>query len=213
MPPGPGVEGKKKPSWPCNWSVSAPASPWNQMFQAAGDNKPGFKFDDIDIISSRKSLRNLLLFCSANNSPSFRLNLQLAHNTLLIESYNPRPFADIGFGRVFEDTCKSYPAEWEEGLSASVRGSAFSRGCRGCWETCPPGKHTGMYVGEKAVLGFNSVIHNNINPDSMEGVHVALFIQYAPKRTPVFRLPSPQPSAPADWNPNLGILRSQFPAC
>lgn len=64
----------------------APEYPFQVMFQATEIMNPALKFDDIDIITNRNSLRHLLDFCQGRKTDSFRVNLFLVGtNTLLIE--------------------------------------------------------------------------------------------------------------------------------
>ncbi|CAG9998602.1 unnamed protein product [Clonostachys byssicola] len=96
--------------WPCY--------SFEPMFKAVGEMNPQMKFNDIDIICNRHSLRNLLLFCGGTKYlRSFRINLRLIQNTLLFETHDTRPFLEAGFGRAFENAARTCPAEWKEGVS------------------------------------------------------------------------------------------------
>ncbi|CAH0043737.1 unnamed protein product, partial [Clonostachys solani] len=94
-----------------------PRYSFEPMFQAVEEMNAQLKFNDVDIICNRNCLRSLLRFCCMDSSQSFQVNLQLVYNTLLIESYNPHPFVDKGFGRVFENVCRSYPTRRVESSS------------------------------------------------------------------------------------------------
>lgn len=80
------------------------------MFQAAKVMNPDFKFDNIDIITNRNSLRYFLEFCQGRKIDSFRVNLFLVADTLIIERCVKSPFQWIneaqgigeGLGHAFE---------------------------------------------------------------------------------------------------------------
>ncbi|CAH0051725.1 unnamed protein product, partial [Clonostachys solani] len=101
--------------------VYMPRHSFEPLFIAVEVMNPGLRFNDVDIICNRNSLRNLLLFCSQKFLESFRVNLLVVNNTLFIErcerdaSTMIRASYDHGFGRVFESACTTYP----EGLEAS----------------------------------------------------------------------------------------------
>ena len=71
---------------------------------------PEVGFDDIDIVINRNTLRKLLDWCDGRSVPSFRLNLFLVNNTLIVErcDKNVRAMAGLragqnaGYGRNFE---------------------------------------------------------------------------------------------------------------
>ena len=77
--------------------------------------KPSFRFDDVDIIVNRHTLRKLLTFCHGSNQESFRISLHIVHNTLIIERCAQSASQMIygsalsGYGRNFERTFTQLP--------------------------------------------------------------------------------------------------------
>lgn len=47
--------------------------------------KPSFRFDEIDVLTNRNSLRKFFDFCKGRTQDSFRVNLHLVNETLIIE--------------------------------------------------------------------------------------------------------------------------------
>ncbi|KAH7159788.1 geranylgeranyl pyrophosphate synthetase [Dactylonectria estremocensis] len=66
-------------------SALVPKYPFKSLFDATAFMQPDFRFDDVDVIINRNSLRKLLDFCGNRSSKSFRLSLLLVHNTLVVE--------------------------------------------------------------------------------------------------------------------------------
>ena len=85
-----------------------PKYPFEVVFQAMEVMSPGTKFDDIDVLINRNSLRKLLDLCHGRNRESFRINLFVISNTLVVErcEKNLRPFlsahGQTGYGHNFE---------------------------------------------------------------------------------------------------------------
>lgn len=92
-----------------------PQYPFGPLFQATAVTNPEFRFDDVDVVVNRNSLRKLLNLCAGRSQDSFRINLLLVHNSLFIErcERNPRELVrgsqDSGWGRNFERAFTKYP--------------------------------------------------------------------------------------------------------
>lgn len=86
---------------------------------------PDFRFNDIDIVTTRNSLRKLLDFCSGRALNSFRVNLFKVRDTLFIEQYDAINMSSsyTGWGHSFEKTFTRYPP----GLTASTSHDRFLR--------------------------------------------------------------------------------------
>ena len=85
---------------------------------------PDFRFNEIDIVTTRNSLRKFLEFCTGRRQDSFRVNLSIVNNTLFIEQYNVINMAQgRGWGHNFEKTFTRYPA----GLEGSTTHDRFLR--------------------------------------------------------------------------------------
>ncbi|CAG9984811.1 unnamed protein product [Clonostachys byssicola] len=101
--------------------LRVPRHSFEPLFRAVEVMNPRLRFNDVDIICNRNSLRNLILFSSQRYLQNFRVNLLVVNNTLFIErcerdaSIIIRGSYDRGFGRAFEKACTTYP----EGLDAS----------------------------------------------------------------------------------------------
>lgn len=84
-----------------------PSCPFEPMFQSMSVLNPGFRFDDIDLIVNRNSLRHLLRFTGGSVKQNFRLDLAMVHNTLVItpvwESVFEKAPGKTNHGRDFED--------------------------------------------------------------------------------------------------------------
>lgn len=62
-----------------------PDYPFEVVFQAAELMNPTVRFDEIDVLTNRNSLRKFFDFCKGRAQDSFRVNLHLVHDTLIIE--------------------------------------------------------------------------------------------------------------------------------
>ncbi|CAG9936201.1 unnamed protein product [Clonostachys rosea f. rosea IK726] len=106
---------------PSTDQLHVPRHSFEPLFRAVEVMNSGLRFNDVDIICNRNSLRNLILFSSQRSLQNFRVNLLVVNNTLFIErcerdaSIIIRGSYDHGFGRAFEKACITYP----EGLGAS----------------------------------------------------------------------------------------------
>lgn len=61
-----------------------PSYPFEPMFQSMSALNPGFRFDGVDLITNRSSLKRLLHFAAGMVKEDFRLDLAMVHNTLVI---------------------------------------------------------------------------------------------------------------------------------
>lgn len=77
------------------------------MFQSMSVLNPGFRFDHVDLIINRNSLRVLLNFVRGAVKQNFRLDLAMVHNTLMVtriwETVSERLRDKGNHGRDFED--------------------------------------------------------------------------------------------------------------
>nr|POE56434.1 hypothetical protein CFP56_33406 [Quercus suber] len=62
-----------------------PEYPFEAMFRAVDTMRPEYRFDQIDVIVNRNSLRKLLDHCHGRKQGGFRINLHVIGNTLIIE--------------------------------------------------------------------------------------------------------------------------------
>lgn len=104
-------------------AARSPEYPFEPLFRAAAFMNPSFRFDHVDVLVNRNSLRKLLDLSAGRRQESFRLNLYLVHRTLVIErceknarrlihgSLNP------GWGRMFEKRFAKYPPGLEDSAS------------------------------------------------------------------------------------------------
>ena len=96
-----------------------PKYPFEVAFQAVEIIRPNFRFDDVDAVVNRNSLRKLLDFCHGRSQDSFRINLHIVHNTLIIEKCEKnakemvRGSVESGFGHNFERTFTQLPSGWK----------------------------------------------------------------------------------------------------
>ncbi|KAK6330100.1 hypothetical protein TWF718_003528 [Orbilia javanica] len=81
-------------------------SPLEPIFHATASMNPNFRFDDVDVVVNRNTLQKLLTFCKKTSQESFRINLLMINNTLLIERRSITPVGTIkrngGYGKSFE---------------------------------------------------------------------------------------------------------------
>lgn len=81
---------------------------------------PDFRFDDVDIVVNRNSLRKLLDLCGGRVAESFRVNLLLIHSSLFIERCEKsarqlvKGSQNSGWGRNFERTFTDIPLGVED---------------------------------------------------------------------------------------------------
>lgn len=76
------------------------------MFQSMCVLNPGFRFDDVDLIINRNSLHNLLRFVGGVVKQTFRLDLAMMRNTLIVtptwNKVSERVLDEANHGRDFE---------------------------------------------------------------------------------------------------------------
>lgn len=84
---------------------------------------PDVCFDEIDVLADRNSLTNFFQFCMGRAKRSFRVNLQLINDTLVIERCSESTtellfgFRDSGYGRNFEPAMTQLPPDLEGSTS------------------------------------------------------------------------------------------------
>ncbi|KAK2597170.1 hypothetical protein N8I77_013033 [Diaporthe amygdali] len=99
-----------------------PDYPFEVVFQAAEMMNPTVRFDDIDVLTNRNSLRKFFEFCKGRAQDSFRVNLYLVNNTLIIERCvrSTTEFlygsGGSGFGHNFEKAATRLPPGLENSL-------------------------------------------------------------------------------------------------
>lgn len=92
-----------------------PDYPFEVVFQAAELMNPTVRFDEIDVLTNRNSLRKFFDFCKGRVQDSFRVNLHLVHDTLIIERCvkSTTEFlygsGNSGFGHNFEKAVTRLP--------------------------------------------------------------------------------------------------------
>jgi len=96
-------------------SARVPRYPFEPLFSATATMNPSFRFDTVDVVTNRNSLRKLLDFCTGRIGQDFRVNLLLVKNTLFIERCEKslRELAigsqNSGWGHSFEESFTEYP--------------------------------------------------------------------------------------------------------
>ncbi|KAH7275000.1 hypothetical protein B0J15DRAFT_473953 [Fusarium solani] len=96
-------------------SFRVPKYPFEVVFQAMNVMNPTSKFSDVDVLTNRNSLRHLLDFCRGKCWDSFRIDLYLVQNTLVIERRERstkemiRGSRNSGFGHSFEEAVTEPP--------------------------------------------------------------------------------------------------------
>ncbi|KAG6368198.1 hypothetical protein INS49_002399 [Diaporthe citri] len=96
-------------------AMKLPDYPFEVVFQAAELMNPTVRFDEIDVLTNRNSLLKFFDFCEGRVQKSFRVNLHLVNDTLIIErcvrstaEYFPGSGAS-GFGHNFEKVATRLP--------------------------------------------------------------------------------------------------------
>ncbi|GKT40564.1 uncharacterized protein ColSpa_00745 [Colletotrichum spaethianum] len=114
-----------------------PEYPFEPMFRAAASMNKDISFGDTDIITNRNSLRKLLDFSAGRARNSFRLNLHLVRDTLIIErcEKDAREILggsrNSGWGRNFEKASVKFPIGLEDSLGHH-RTLRYSLGALNC---------------------------------------------------------------------------------
>ncbi|KAF6837178.1 hypothetical protein CPLU01_03290 [Colletotrichum plurivorum] len=97
-----------------------PEFPFEPLFRATASMNPSFRFEDVDVLVNRNSLRKLLDFSARRHQDSFRINLHLVGRTLVVERCERsareliRGSQNTGFGRRFEAAFTKHPAGLED---------------------------------------------------------------------------------------------------
>ncbi|EPS37266.1 hypothetical protein H072_9062 [Dactylellina haptotyla CBS 200.50] len=92
-----------------------PQYPFEPVFRATLSMNPLARFDDVDLVVNRNSLRKLFDFCKGVSQETFRVDLHLVRNTLFIERRERsaremiRGSGGSGYGRNFEKLCTKFP--------------------------------------------------------------------------------------------------------
>lgn len=100
-----------------------PEYPFEVVFQAVGVMSPSLRFDTVDVLVNRNSMRKLLDFCRGRNQDSFRINLHIVRNTLIIERCEKnakqmiRGSGGPGYGHNFERIFTQLPSGLEDSSS------------------------------------------------------------------------------------------------
>lgn len=122
--------------------IKMPLYPFEVVFQAAEMMNPTVRFDEIDVLTNRNSLLKFFDFCEGHVKKSFRVNLHLVNDTLIIERY-VRSTAEYfpgsstsGFGHNFEKAATRLPRGLENS-SGHLRALRYDFGdlkCAVCFE-------------------------------------------------------------------------------
>ncbi|KAI3390416.1 hypothetical protein diail_9728 [Diaporthe ilicicola] len=101
-------------------AAKVPNHPFEVVFQAAEMMNPTVRFDEVDVLTNRNSLRKFFDFCKGRAQDSFRVNLHLVNDTLIIERCvrSTTEFlqgsAGSGFGHNFEKAVTRFPPGLED---------------------------------------------------------------------------------------------------
>ncbi|KAK3332868.1 geranylgeranyl pyrophosphate synthetase [Cercophora scortea] len=108
-----------KPIW------TTPKDQFYQVFQATALMRPEFRFNDVDVVTTRNTLRKFLDFCHGRTQDAFRVHVSLVRDTLFIEQYHVRPMTrqSTGWGHNFEKAFTEFPP----GLQGSTSHDRFLR--------------------------------------------------------------------------------------
>ncbi|KAK6193294.1 hypothetical protein LQW54_012595 [Pestalotiopsis sp. IQ-011] len=103
-------------------AARVPRYPFEVVFNALQVMNPEVTFDEIDVLVNRNSLRRLLEFCQGRRPDSFRLNLFVINNTLVIERCTKSAkqmihgSANSGYGKSFEHAVTRVPLELQDSM-------------------------------------------------------------------------------------------------
>lgn len=93
-----------------------PKYAFEPVFRASALLNPGFRFDNVDIVANRNSLRKLFDFCGGRVNSNFKVNLSIVKDTLFIERCEMsareliRGSNRSGWGHNFEKAFTSFPS-------------------------------------------------------------------------------------------------------
>ncbi|KAK5077217.1 hypothetical protein LTR64_005302 [Lithohypha guttulata] len=99
-------------------------SPWSTfepMFRALSVMQPSCAFDQVDVIVNRNSLRKLLTFVHGSVPDTFRVDLTLVHDTLVITRHERKTRE-----RVWDSVTAGYGHEYERHCTTPAPGMADS---------------------------------------------------------------------------------------
>lgn len=95
-----------------------PTYPFEVVFQSTELMNPSLRFDSIDVLVNRNSLRKFFNLCMGRTQDSFRVNLYLVNSTLVIERCVKSPTKEFlngssgsGYGHGFERATTQMPPE------------------------------------------------------------------------------------------------------
>lgn len=115
----------------------APTYPFEPLFEAVSLMNPSVRFNDVDLVANRNSLRKLLNFAMGRAHESFRMDLHVVKNTLFITRREKSACEFIyghqtsGFGHSFERAFTKSPPELEDS-SSHHRAIRYSLGGLNC---------------------------------------------------------------------------------
>ena len=96
-------------------SSKVPKYPFEVVFSAVEIMRPEYRFDAIDVLVNRNSLRKLFDFCHGQNQGSFRIDLYTVQDTLIMERCEKstvellRGSDRSGYGHNLEHSCTKLP--------------------------------------------------------------------------------------------------------
>ncbi|OCL05604.1 geranylgeranyl pyrophosphate synthetase [Glonium stellatum] len=114
-----------------------PTYPFEPLFEAASLMNPGVRFNDVDLVANRNSLRKLLNFAMGRARESFRMDLHVVKNTLFITRREKSACEFIyghqtsGFGHSFGRAFTKPPSGLEDS-SSHHRAIRYSLGGLNC---------------------------------------------------------------------------------
>ncbi|CZT47775.1 uncharacterized protein RSE6_08376 [Rhynchosporium secalis] len=103
-------------------SARSPAAPVDPLFQAILHEHPDFDMSSIDIVTTRRSLRDLLDFASCSTG-KWRIDIDMVHNTMFINQWEEFRLMLINgrqnseYGHTFEDSVVNKEAPLEDSLN------------------------------------------------------------------------------------------------
>ncbi|KAJ4327201.1 hypothetical protein N0V84_002331 [Fusarium piperis] len=153
-------------------SFRVPKYPFEVVFQAMNVMNPTFKFNDVDVLTNRNSLRHLLDFCRGKCRNSFRIDLYLVRDTLIIERRERstkemiRGYGNSGFGHSFEEAVTRPPPGMTD-IAGHHRVLRYDLGGLSC----------AVRFEVDAVHGMSEVGDSSQHPDATPGGSVDQLVQ------------------------------------
>ncbi|KAI0152692.1 hypothetical protein GGR57DRAFT_503556 [Xylariaceae sp. FL1272] len=92
-----------------------PKYPFEPLFRAADTMNPQMRFDNVDVVINRNSLRKFLDLGGGPTKSNFRVNVAMVHDTMIVERCEKsttrliRGTSDFGWGHAFEKTFTKQP--------------------------------------------------------------------------------------------------------